>query len=187
MHRRPLVDVFSCLQWHQQVGPHRFIHPSHLREARHHFTSRHIRRRWHRRYGHRDPHLPHVFPHYLPFEVDRYRGIMLCLALGAFTTCLIELPRRYWADRDDPVVRASAHSDCMRFSWRMKGAEDPYVLDEETKTLRELTNTTAYRVCSRLPINCDDGSHPEPRVKHTDHHSSYPSNCLSTERPKAFP
>jgi len=167
MHRRPLVDVFSFIQWHQHLGVHPSIHPSHLRDVRCHFTSRHIRRRWQRRCGHRDPHLPHIFPHYFHSELHQNRYLMLYLALGVFTACLIEVPRRHWAEPDETAMRASAHSGCMKHSWRMKGAVDPYALEEESKRLRELTDATAYH-CA-------------------DHHISYPSHCLSTERPKASP
>lgn len=158
MHRRPLVDVLSFLQWHQQLGVHPFAHPSHLRDVRHHFTSRHIRRRWQRRHNYRDPHLPHILPHYFPFELNQNQCIIMYLALGAFTACLIEVPRRCWADGRDAIKHASAHPGCMKFSWRMKGAVDPHALEEESKRLRDLTDTSAYQVRSCRLVKDDDHS-----------------------------
>lgn len=141
MQRRSAGEALSWLHCHPYHGAHHTSAPYGLGIVRNHFAQR-----FHRRHRGRAPYAPSCE---FPFERKDRKYLVIYLALGGITACLVELPRRAWAHKHSHEFAPGKH-DCMRYSRRMKGAEDPYDAEVEAMRLKELT--TAYQVSPIMQI-----------------------------------
>lgn len=143
MQRRSAGEALSYawLYCHPYHGAHHMSAPYGLGIVRNHFAQRFHGHRRHRGPGR----VPYAVPSCaFPFERRDRRYLVIYLALGGLTACLVELPRRAWAHKHAHEFAPDKH-DCMRYSRRsVKVAEDPYDAEAEAMRLKELT--TAYQV-----------------------------------------
>lgn len=203
MQRRSAGAALSWTQWQNYWGAtkrfshHDYSQPDTLRSQ---FAQR-ANRRQYRRKEHIHPIHPHPHPnahphhphhhyahgHSFPFERKDRRYILLYLACGGLTVCLLEIPRRFWAFKHSSEF-ASSREDCMKHSWRSRSmaevVDNPYDVEEEARRMREMTDTTPYHVCSNftcLGVSLSDHSfstihfglsiqiityHPRPSTAH---------------------